>query len=239
MTNKKKIGLLLFLAIGAAGLLTPAARAQDVDFGDTASVRRWKVYQYDAAHTRLRTTLPYLLTGGGIAFDFLETPDTAGLLTRHPFYDGVLLGDMTDKSVAVGLGLEVTPGTEFTYYGEPHLCTEPADVRLYFETDHHGPLFDETDYWWSVSSPDLGSFRFLVLVAPMSLTRAWVDAKGHLASMDEAHELAFKEAVRNVKVMGLSFGGGCGFGNGVGIRPGTGSGYFFSPGLGVTPAPTS
>ena len=235
MMHKKTIGLLLFLFIAAAGLLTPVARAQEEDFLDTASVRRWKVYQYDAAHARLRTTLPDLVTGGGIRFDFLDTPDTSALLTRHPFYNGEFLGDMTDKSLVAGISVVVTPGTEFMYYGEPHLCTEPADVRFYFETDTHGPVFEETDYWWSTTSPELGSFTSLVMVHPTSVPALWVDAKGHLASSDTAHELAFNEAVRNVKAMGLSFGGGCGFGNGVGIRPGTGSGYFRVAGIVATP----
>jgi len=179
--------------------------------------------------------LPNWLSSGAMAFDFLDTPDTAFLLTRHPSYNGVLLGDMSDKSIAVGLNTVVTPGTEFTYYGAPHLCTEPADVRLYFETEHHGPLFDETDYWWSAGAPDLGSFGFLVLVVPTS-PLGWIDAKGHSGSSDAAHELAFTEAVRNVKAFGLSFGGGCGFGNGVGISAATGEGYFATPGFGVSSA---
>lgn len=236
MTIKRTIGVLLFLAIGALGLLTPAVRAEEEDFLDAASLRRWRVYQYDAAHTRLRTTFPYRVGSIGAAFDFLDTPDTAYFITRHPFYDGLFLGDMTDKSIFVGMRSVVTPGTEFMYYGEPHLCPEPPDVRFYFETDHHGPLFSETDYWWTASGPDLGSFTFLVFVAPM-VPAGWIDAKGHLATMDSAHELAFAEAVRNVKAFGLSFGGGCGFGNGVGIRPGTGSGYFFVQGIGANPPP--
>lgn len=49
------------------------------------------------------------------------------------------------------------------------------------------------------------------------------------------HLAAFNAALRNVKAMGLSFGGGCFFENGVGIQPGSGSGFFRLQDFKVTP----
>jgi len=176
---------------------------------------------------RLHTYHPLFL-GLGIAFDFLETPDTAFLLTGHPAYDGDLLGDLTDRILIVNIDVTVTPGTEFTYYGEPDGCSEPADVRYYFETNTSG-AFEETDYWWSLGSPELDFLNgpgAVLFIQPMSAPQFWVDAEGHPGNIDAAHELAFNAAVRDVRTIGLSFGGGCQYGNGVGIQPGTGSGYF-------------
>jgi hypothetical protein len=53
----------------------------------------------------------------------------------------------------------------------------------------------------------------------------WSDFYGHFGN-DPAYADAFDAAVRNVEFVGLSFGGGCFFQNGVGIEPGTGSGTF-------------
>ena len=58
----------------------------------------------------------------------------------------------------------------------------------------------------------------------------WSDFYGH---RDEA---AFTAALQDVAAMGLSFGGGCFFENGVGIEPGTGSGYFRLMDFSTTPS---
>ncbi|MGZ8845154.1 MAG: hypothetical protein ACXW3C_01685 [Pyrinomonadaceae bacterium] len=158
---------------------------------------------------------------------FLETPDTAFLLTSHHSYEGDLLGDMTGKIIQAVVKIEASPTAEFTYYGEPDACGEPASVRFCFETDTR-EKFRETDYWWSTVSPELQSLNGhnLIIIFPMSFPSGWSDYNGHFASSDPAHEAAFAVVVGNVKKIGLSFGGGCFFANGVGIRPGTGSGFF-------------
>jgi hypothetical protein len=46
---------------------------------------------------------------------------------------------------------------------------------------------------------------------------------------------AFQQAVKDVQMIGVSFGGGCFFENGVGIQPGTGSGSFRLMDFSVTP----
>lgn len=224
----KTIFGLLVLMILAATYFGPATEAED--FTDRRSANRWKLYEYHI-RPRLRGSHPDFvphLTPPGIAFDFLETPDTAFLVTTHHHYDGDLLGDLTGKTLAALIDVEVTPGTQFTYFGAPHGCSEPADLRYYFETDTSG-RFEETDYWWSLGAPDLEflSLGQILFVAPGgSYPGAWLDDKGHPGDFDIAHELAFNAAARDVRKIGFSFGGGCSRGNGVGIVPGTGSGYF-------------
>ncbi|HEX6189623.1 MAG TPA: hypothetical protein VFZ40_16205 [Pyrinomonadaceae bacterium] len=223
MRAKKLFGPLV-LMIFAAAYFVPATDAED--FADRGSVKRWKVYDY-THRPHLRGRHPYFLAPESIAFDFLLKPNTAFLVTSHPHYDGELLGDMTGRNLVAFLDVSVTPGTEFMYFGEPDGCPEPADVRYYFETDTSGK-FEETDYWWSPGGVDLDS-----LTGPGGLlyisgffASGWEDYFGHPATLDAAHEEAFQRAVQDVRSIGLSFGGGCSRGNGVGIVPGTGSGYF-------------
>ena len=51
----------------------------------------------------------------------------------------------------------------------------------------------------------------------------WSDWDGHMGNSDTAHAAAFAEAVADVQQIGLSFGGGCFFANGVGTPNGSGS----------------
>jgi len=66
----------------------------------------------------------------------------------------------------------------------------------------------------------------------MSAPSLWFDSEGHPGS---DHAAAFTAAVANVRRIGLTFGGGCSYQNGVGIVPGTGSGYFRLAGFVATP----
>ena len=237
MRAKTVFGLLVLMIL-AASFFVPAIDAEE--FTDGRSANRWRVYEYQH-RPRLHRTRPYFapdFTPPGIAIDFLETPDTAFLVTSHNFYDGDLLGDLTGKSLVSFVEAIVTPGTVFTYFGEPDGCSRPANVSYYFETDTSG-RFEETDYWWT-GGVDLDNLRTggLIYVAPGgSFPAAWRDANGHPGDFDAAHEEAFNVAARDVRKIGLSFNGGCSRGNGVGIVPGTGSGSFLLGGFFASPNP--
>ena len=203
---------------------SPATHAEDFDNPKPGAVK-WKVYDYNRIQTH-PARLPYKVPGG-IGFDFLNTPDTALLVTSHPSYKGDLLGNMTGKGLSAIVGVTVTPGTVFTYYGEPDGCGRPANVRFYFETNTSGK-FEETDYWWSnPTSVDLQALEAgdAALTAALSDPTQWSDYYGHFGS-DPLYNAAFNQAVKDVQAIGLSFGGGCFFENGVGINAGSGSGYF-------------
>jgi hypothetical protein len=105
-----------------------------------------------------------------------------------------------------------------------------ANVRFFFQTQTTGP-FNPMDYWWSNSATSHAYLRDLKSTGDMTITNSflpaeWSDYDGHFATYDMAHTAAFEAALKNVKAIGLSFGGGCFFENGVGIQPGTGSGNF-------------
>jgi hypothetical protein len=81
----------------------------------------------------VRTASP--LPAEGVTFPFLDRPDTIILLTENPAYRGRLIGDLTGKTLSTTVGVQVTAGTQFSYFGEPDGSGKPANVRLYFETD--------------------------------------------------------------------------------------------------------
>lgn len=212
-----------------AGGLTRATRAEDFNNPPPGAVK-WKVVDYNRVQTH-PARIPFKLNignDGGIGFDFLYTPDTALLATSHPSYKGDLLGDMSGKTLSATVGVTVTPGTQFTYYGDPDGCGRQANVRFYFQTDTSGK-FEETDYWWSnpvsVDLQTLASGGDATIGALISDPTKWSDFYGHFGS-DPQYTAAFTKATKDVQLIGLSFGGGCFFENGVGIVPGTGSGYF-------------
>src|ERR1044072_1901128 len=225
-----------YLGAVAVGLLAVAAcvlapsrtvKAEDFDNPKAGAVK-WKVVDYNRITTH-PSRIPFKLAvgaDGGIGFDFLYTPDTALLGTSHPSYKGDLFGDMTNETLSATVGVTVTPGTQFTYYGQPDACGNPAYLRFYFETDTSGK-FEYTDYWWSnpvhANLDDLKNLGDQTLVVDMSDPAMWSDWNGQFGTTDP---VAFAAAVKNVKFVGLSFGGGCFFENGVGIAAGSGSGSF-------------
>ena len=233
----KKLAVLAVFALlaGCALLLAVPRHAQAEDFENPKpGAPKWKVVDYNRVQThpaRIPNKIP-----GGISFDFLNTPDTALLATSHPSYNGTLLGDLTGKTVSATVGVTVTPTSDFDYYGEPDGCGRQANVRLYFQTDTGGK-FQETDYWWSNPfSVDLEALKAgdQTIAASLSDPAAWSDFYGHFGS-DPQYAAAFAEAVKDVQLIGVSFGGGCFFENGVGIKQGTGSGSFRLMDYSVTP----
>ncbi len=231
MRKKSLVAAIAVLSVLAIALFTASVptttHAEDFENPKAGAVK-WKVVDYNRIQTH-PARVPYKIPGG-IAFDFLFTPDTALLGTSHSSYRGDLWGNMSGKTLSTSVGVTVTPGTLFEYYGQPDACGTPASVRFYFQTDTSGK-FEETDYWWSNSvSIDL---QTLEAIQPLSYSMSasfsnpsqWSDYNGQFGN-DPAYNAAFLKAVKDVQFVGLSFGGGCYFENGVGIVPGTGSGNF-------------
>ena len=238
-----------FMAIIALILTnTSVARAEDFESPPPPGNFHWKVYDYNASGQALRSRQPTIVNiagDGGIAFDFLYAPDTALLITGHPSYRGDLLGDLsTNEEISARVGVTVDATTDFDYYGEPDVCdtagVNGANVRFFFQTQTTGP-FNPMDYWWANSGTSHVRLSDLkatdITITNSFLPAEWSDWDGHFATYDAAHTAAFYAALRNVKAMGLSFGGGCFFENGVGIHPGTGSGFFRLMDFSVTPPP--
>lgn len=179
---------------------------------------KWMQYFYRANGVAPAPKPSTLVNGGtAVGFTFLDTPDTALFMTGHPAYNATLLGDLTGKTVSASIVISATGGT-FIYYGT---CgNTPANVRLYFSTNNNE--LGESQYWWSnpVSYPLANGPAEL---SALLLAENWSDRDGHFGTFDPAHSASFAAAVEDVQHIGLSFGGGCFFANGVGYTGGTAS----------------
>src|SRR2546423_13756971 len=102
-------GVLLTIAMSSVGIAET--------FDNPQGNFNWKVYDYNASGQALRVRQPFFVhePDGGIAFDFLYTPDTALFITGHPSYRGDLLGDMTGKTITARIGITVTSETTPVY----------------------------------------------------------------------------------------------------------------------------
>ncbi len=155
-------------------------------------------------------------SGGGLAsLNFTSQPNTALLVTSQKAKNSSLLGNMAGKTITATFTVNGTDA--FTYYGQPDACNTPASARLYFETSNGGG-FDYTHYWWSNPASAVlanGTLSVSATVDPAS----WSDWNGQSGTSVPA---GFAAAASNVTTIGLSFGGGCFFENGVGTANGMG-----------------
>jgi hypothetical protein len=207
----------------------------------TLGPSRWRVFDFETQHMAVRPDRIPDRVPGGLAFDFFAMPDTALFGTRHPSLRGTVLGDLTGQTVTATVGVTVTSGQpQFTYFGAPDVCDRAPNVRLYFRTNPWGTPQEETDHWWSnptaVALEALQEGHDHTLTASLADPSQWSDGNGHFAS-DPVYTAAFFKAVQEVRFIGVSFGGGCFFANGVGTVPGTGRAFFRLMEFTVTPAP--
>jgi hypothetical protein len=179
----------------------------------------WKVGSYTPSGQSL--SMSSAAEGAGIAaFNFTDQPDTALLATSRGSSKGALLGDLTGKTVSATFTISGATGA-FTYWGEgtaDNPCVNPANTRLYFTTDNGGG-FAYTHYWWSNPNSAYlanGTFTVTASVVPAQ----WSDWNGKGGLEEQA---GFADAASNVTLIGLSFGGGCFFENGVGTTDGSGT----------------
>lgn len=228
----RHLARLVTCALAALLVATSVAAASDTSYPSLAG--KWQLGEFTAeGGFAVSTAAP--LPAEGVTFPFLDRPDTIFLATDNPAYRGLLLGDLTGKTLAARIRADVTSGTQFSYYGEPDGSGTPANVRLYFETDLSlGPIVcpcqDKgwSSFWYSnpirldLSSTSSGDATLAVKLDPA----LWADGQEIQGTADQDHRNFFALAAAHVDHVGLMFGGGHHFHNGVGIVPGTGSGAF-------------
>ena len=159
----------------------------------------------------------------GIALlGFTAEDNTSLLVTNQKAQFASLLGDLSGKTITATFTVSGVTGT-FTYYGQgtpTNPCTRAASARLYFQTSN-ATGFEETHYWWSnPADAVLANGKFTVTATVDGA--AWSDFYGHLGSTP-TYSAGFTAAASNVTAIGLSFGGGCFFENGVGTTNGSGT----------------
>jgi hypothetical protein len=154
------------------------------------------------------------------SFNFTDQPSPALLATSHGSFKGTLLGDLTGRAITATFDITGATGA-FTYFGEgtpENPCGTPASVRFYFTTDNGGG-FAFTHYWWSNQESQVlanGRWTLTATVEPAE----WSDWNGQNGATQTA---GFADAASNATLIGLSFGGGCFFENGVGTADGSGT----------------
>jgi len=159
----------------------------------------------------------------GLATFNFSVPDKTRLLYNSK--DPVLLGDQRGSTMSATFTVTSVTGT-FTYSGEgtaSNSCGTPATARLYFESIPPGAKFAYTNYWWADAASYVlggsdGTTTISARVDPT--TDQWSDWNGQPSA---ANSDAFNVAAANVTAVGLSFGGGCFFENGVGTTDGSGN----------------
>lgn len=223
--NRNKVASIT-LGATLVGLMLGLAPAPAPAASDNAAAK-WKVWTYNPSGRAFKGGVP--ATGGGTAvatFAFPTTPDTALLITDHGSYKDMLLGDLSGKTVRATVSAAASDG-QFTYYGQgtpENPCGTPASVRFFFQTKSPAS-FAETDYWWSNSTTYPASKPLATISSPTAMSAPvsdgsqWSDFYGHFGN-DPAYAAAFQAAVKNITSIGVSFGGGCFFENGVGAPNG-------------------
>jgi hypothetical protein len=154
---------------------------------------------------------------GSNTFNF-SVPDKTRLLYNSK--DATLLGPQLGSTMIATFTVSGVTGT-FTYGGEPSCGGTTGNVRLAFESIPPGSKFAYTNYWWADASYVLANTDGAVtLTMVVDSAQAWSDWNGQPSSGLPAE---FNAAAGNMTEVGLSFGGGCFFENGVGTTDGSGS----------------
>ena len=153
----------------------------------------------------------------GIATFNFAVPDKTKLLFNGK--DPALVGDLSGTTMSATFTVQGVTGT-FTYGGEPSCGGTTGNVRLYFESTPPGSKFDFTNFWWADAAFSVLANGTVTISAVVDPAGQWSDWNGQPSA---ANVTAFTAAAENVTAVGVSFGGGCFFENGVGTTDGSGS----------------
>ena len=208
------------LLVGSSAYMAGSAWAAQSGAGASG----WAVGYYTPSGRALSEAEAAPLSGGVATFDFTDLPNTALLITDQGSQKGTLLGNLTGETLSATFELAGVD-SPFVYYGEPSGGGTASNVRLFFETSSAGG-FNETHYWWSnpafVDLSTLGNLDQVTISASLGSPGDWSDYYGHNGS-ETGYSAGYKAAVANVTAVGLSFGGGSFFENGIGTTDGLGS----------------
>jgi hypothetical protein len=220
-TNRLRLGALgALIAAVALAVALSSGSALAASGGGKAS--GWHIGYYNPGGNALSFAQAAQPASGLAMLNFTNQANTALLVTDQKAQFPNLLGDMTNKTLSATATISGLTGA-FFYYGQPDACGGTTSyVRYYFATSNAGG-FDETHYWWSNPVAAPLATNGPVVLTPVSTNGAnWSDFYGHFGS-DPSYSAGFNAAISNVTEIGLSYGGGCFFENGVGTTDGSGT----------------
>jgi hypothetical protein len=189
----------------------------------SSETTKWTVYDYNPSGQAIAprnspNSMPATTTGTTTTFKFKAGTFTALLTTRDPS----LTGDLSLTTLSDTVSWSGTGG--FTHRDGGGCSPDDSYVRFYFRSPAASgssigtpPAGFYTQFWWSnpehvILTGDSGSGT---LAANMFDPTEWSDWNGKRPSDDPSVAAAFAEATSHVQAIGLSFGGGCFFENGV------------------------
>lgn len=182
----------------------------------------WSVYEINSGVTAYTPKAAPGTSSSVATFAFPAKPTTALLTTAK---NANLLGDLKGKTITATFRINGSSDAAFAHGGNQSCGTANSSVRLYFAGDTRGNFTQDTagysKYWWSnpSSKPVQISGDTVTLIVPVD-TLNWSNWGGQLSNDIPTY---FNDAAAHVSEIGLSFGGGCGFANGVGMSAGTAS----------------
>jgi hypothetical protein len=197
----------------------------------------WTLFNYNSSDHGLKATAAASAASDTASFNFAPGVYTAALTTSAKALTGDLTGDMISATVAV---TNMGPLATFIDQHNGGCLPDNQSVRLYFSSAGTGsappipPITTPskgyyTTFWWSNPiSVVLTNNASGAMSAALDPTQ-WSDWNGQPGT---AVPDAFATAVSKVTSIGLSFGGGCFFENGV--TTSDGSGTFTLSGFSVT-----
>ncbi|MDQ1371756.1 MAG: hypothetical protein QG582_671 [Candidatus Thermoplasmatota archaeon] len=232
--------LMVSCALAGLAMSTKGGEYVSVDLVGHEGQYEWRVLDRDLDPSTGGTfeLRKPMATDGGLSFvlNDVSSGEVSDLYTVYMVWYGSL--DMTGATT-------ITAKISMTYTGEdptlvcrngnsPYTAWQYTDiygnlvyytpfVRLHFLSST-GDSWECSDYWWS-SGDDGVEFAYLgfdddktamswTLTASLTDLASWSDRDGHFAS---AHGDVFSEALGDVREIGLSFGGGSLYANGVGV----------------------
>lgn len=219
------------------GLMVAAMSA--IGFGSVAfaSSSAWTVYDYNPSGNALAPRVspgssPATVSGATASFVFLAGTYTALLTTG----DKSLTGDLSGKTLVDTVSVtQMDASAQFQEQKGGGCSPDNQSVRLYFTSlAGSGPSFPPpgqpingtppagfyTQSWWSnPASLTLTNNVSGTLTATLDPSQ-WSDWDGQMGNSSTDVTAAFLRAAQNVQTVGLSFGGGCFFENGVTISTG-------------------
>ena len=198
--------------------LSPAALAWSQSVSSTGNLSMaasdWS-FEYSPSMPRHPRTV-----GSGWQFEFPHK-EAVGYLTtaQRP--------TSASQSITASITVETEGNPSFEYRAEAaNTCGGQATVRLYFQRrgDNMSGVGAYEHYrWWSNPvAYNLGSGS-VDLIGDLADPSAWTSVLGRSGADNEA---AFRAALADLGKVGFTFGGGCFFGHGVYVEPGTGQATF-------------
>lgn len=158
--------------------------------------------------------------GSGWQFDF---PDKNGV----KYLTTAQRPTSASQSITAVILVETVGSPFFEYRTEAsNTCPAPATVRLFFQRrgdDMSGNGAYEHYRWWSNPVAYRLESGSITLVGNLANPAEWTSVLGRNGADNEA---AFRAALADLGAVGFTFGGGCFFGHGVYVAPGTGQAVF-------------